>query len=253
MKANNPDANWLYCIPAGRVAGNQQSHSQEKIMVSKRRMPRKTMHGWDLYHWPEKSICKRKVGENAQWGNVQGAKVSQYGTLHTLISLLCPKQVGNRVWPQKGNQMEHNRQGALARGAIARQSKPLQKHTHQANSSSVKRDTNSLQGTNNEWGQVQEGNYQVHDRKRGPNVVSRSAWAGPQTCSKWYWFQWLSYLCWHRSEISTRMSWKMLTYFSSSFFPAAGQDPKQEKKPFHGPSFENMARAEMNHWEWRKS
>ena len=30
MKANTPDANWLYCIPAGRVAGNQQGDSQEK-------------------------------------------------------------------------------------------------------------------------------------------------------------------------------------------------------------------------------
>lgn len=30
MKANTLDANWLYCIPAGRVAENQQGDSQEK-------------------------------------------------------------------------------------------------------------------------------------------------------------------------------------------------------------------------------
>lgn len=130
MKANTPDANWLYCIPAARVAGNQQGDSQEKIMISGRRVPRKTMHGWEAYHWPEESICKRKVGEISHWGNVQGAKVSQYGTLHTLISLLCPKQVGNSVWPQQGNQMGHNRQGALARGAISRHRVNPHKNTH---------------------------------------------------------------------------------------------------------------------------
>lgn len=59
------------------------------------------------------------------------------------------------------------------------QRKPLQKHTRQANSSCVKLDINSLEGTNNKWGQVQEDHYPVKDRKRGPDVVSCSAWAGP--------------------------------------------------------------------------
>jgi len=56
--------------------------------------------------------------------------MSQYGSLHALISLLCPKQMENSVCPQQGNQLGHNRQGALARGTISRHTGNPHKDTH---------------------------------------------------------------------------------------------------------------------------
>lgn len=46
------------------------------------------------------------------------------------------------------------------------------------------------------------------------------------------------HLCWHQSERS-RMSWKVLTPFSSSLVPAEGQD-LQEEQPLRGPSFDTQ-------------